>query len=190
MTQPSVSRDTRRRFAEAAWRLGGARGFKGLTVRALADDLGVSPALLYSHFDDKAALVAELQRFGRPLLVARMVDASQRVDASGPLVAISMAYVDFMREHGWVYEDSEIEALGPAQPHRTAFVDSARPLMGDDRSESVELARCEHLWVGVHGLSMQIVAERTSGRRGMGVDFVRAHVGVLLRGVADVESEA
>ena len=190
MGQPSFGRDTRRRFAEAAWRIGRTRGFKGLTVRALANDLRVSPALLYSHFDDKAGLIAELQRFGHPLLVANMADALHERDGREPLLAISMAYVEFMREHGWAYEESELAILAPGLPHHQAFVESARAVMVDDTGETVGLAgvRCEHLWLGVHALGMLLAAQRSSGQRGISVAVVRAHVDVLLRGVVDVDA--
>ena len=51
---------TMTRIARAALRVSDERGASGFTMRAVAEDLGVTPMALYHHVDDKAALVAVL----------------------------------------------------------------------------------------------------------------------------------
>jgi AcrR family transcriptional regulator len=48
------------RIATAAMRVADERGAAGFTMRAVADELGVTPMALYHHVADKAALVALL----------------------------------------------------------------------------------------------------------------------------------
>jgi AcrR family transcriptional regulator len=48
----------RDRIAAAALRVADARGAAGFTMRAVAEELGVTPMALYHHVADKAALVA------------------------------------------------------------------------------------------------------------------------------------
>lgn len=58
MTSAARSNDTRARILEAARRRFAAEGFRAATVRAIAADAGIDPALVIRHFGDKAALFA------------------------------------------------------------------------------------------------------------------------------------
>ncbi|MFD7645276.1 TetR/AcrR family transcriptional regulator [Kitasatospora sp. NPDC059795] len=60
MTPPARGdHDARRRdVSEAVWRVLAARGFGGLTLRAVAAELGASTGLLTHYFPNKRALVA------------------------------------------------------------------------------------------------------------------------------------
>lgn len=49
-------------IVEALERLCAARGFGAVTMDALADDVGISKATLYQHFDSKDALLAEMMK--------------------------------------------------------------------------------------------------------------------------------
>src|SRR5215207_4610014 len=51
--------DTREAILAAARRLFAAQGFKSATVRAIAADAGVDPALVIRHYGSKAELFAE-----------------------------------------------------------------------------------------------------------------------------------
>ncbi|RZS29627.1 TetR family transcriptional regulator [Herbihabitans rhizosphaerae] len=48
----------RREVSEAVWRVLAAHGFGGLTMRAVADELGATTGLLTHYFADKRALIA------------------------------------------------------------------------------------------------------------------------------------
>ena len=45
---------------------------EGLTIRSIATRAGVSPALLYTYFTGKAALLREMQRLAEPRLETSM----------------------------------------------------------------------------------------------------------------------
>ncbi|MBC8072326.1 MAG: TetR/AcrR family transcriptional regulator [Deltaproteobacteria bacterium] len=187
--KPSVSRDIRRRFVEAAWRLGCRRGLKGLTVRALAEEIGVSAALLYSHYDDKASLLAELQRYGQPMLVASLAEALHRSDGHEPVLAVALAYLEFMREHGWAYEQCEPPLHGNKLPHHAAFVERAEPLLGGEQGGSgAARLQAMHLWLGVHALGMLLAHD--GSLVGRGDELLRAHVELLVRGLTGMGTAA
>ena len=62
-------RPTSDRILDAAEALFAARGFSGTSVRDIANEVGLNPASLYNHFDNKEALYeAVLERGVRPLV--------------------------------------------------------------------------------------------------------------------------
>ena len=174
-------------FAEAAWKLGSAGGSAALTVRAIADEMRVSAGLLYSHFEDKAALMTEVQHLASPRLAAAL-DAGPR-DADGPTVLsqLCLAYMRFVRDHAWIYGDAR-EGPEPwltVATHRQMFFERAAAILvavGAPKGASLRMA--EHLWVGVHGL----VAMRAWSIADDA--FVDAHVRLLLRGLLAPEEDS
>lgn len=78
-----IGRPTADRILDAAEALFAARGFAGTSVRDIANAVGLNPASLYNHFDNKEALYeAVLERGIRPL-----VDALERAAKSDTLDA-------------------------------------------------------------------------------------------------------
>ncbi|MBC8074205.1 MAG: TetR/AcrR family transcriptional regulator [Deltaproteobacteria bacterium] len=183
--RPPETREQRRSFAEAAWRLGRLRGLKGLTVRALADAMGVNPARLYAHYEDKASLLAELRSYGHPMLIASLAEASHRDRSGDALLAMSLAYVDFMREHGWAYEADE-PVLGGELDHRDAFIERALELLGGAHGSLRE--RATHLWLGLHALGL-LLGRAPDDDRARDRHVVAAHAQALLRGIAQMPAE-
>ena len=57
MSTPARQRLSRDRVLDAALALADREGSEALTVRRLADDLGVHPTSLYNHLPDKAAIL-------------------------------------------------------------------------------------------------------------------------------------
>jgi AcrR family transcriptional regulator len=58
----AVTRDTRARILETAWRLVGERGIDAVTVADIAAATGVSRQLLYVHFENRAGLLVAMAR--------------------------------------------------------------------------------------------------------------------------------
>jgi len=72
-----VPQPTREAILDTAERLFSARGVDGVAVRALAQELGLSPSSLYNHFPGKQALYeAVLERGLRPIV--EMIGAQDR----------------------------------------------------------------------------------------------------------------
>jgi AcrR family transcriptional regulator len=78
-----------------------ARGTDAVSLRQVAQAVGVSPSAAYSHFPDKTALMAAVGELGMAELDARMVAAAQAAPGTDDLAAIARfrgageAYVRF-----------------------------------------------------------------------------------------------
>lgn len=154
----------RERFVAAAWRLGNTVGYDGLKIRTIAEDVGVSAALIYSYFDDKASLMDELRTLGATRFDEML--AEQPSHGDGALEAACEVYLRYMREHAWLHMDGA--GLAPDSRHVSSFVRHVAGLLDDEGLGRDEAAM--HLWIGVQGLlaasqcSPQI-AESTSARQ-------------------------
>ena len=92
--------DLRRALVQEAVRTIQRHGVEGLTLRAVAEALGVSRTALYRQFADKSALLAAVAREGFRTLRLELVDAWER-GGRGPEAfdAMSVAYVRFAVTH-------------------------------------------------------------------------------------------
>ena len=81
MRSPSADQTTRARIRDAALALFGAQGFSGTSVRAIADQAGVSAALVMHHFGSKGALRAECDSH----IVEEVMGRKERVGTDGDL---------------------------------------------------------------------------------------------------------
>jgi AcrR family transcriptional regulator len=91
--------EVREKILDAAREMFATDGIDAVTMRAIAERIEYSPPVIYSHFEDKHALIQELcyrdlralaQAFGR---IGRVDDPVER------LRRIGQAYVDFALEH-------------------------------------------------------------------------------------------
>lgn len=160
--------DVRERILDAAREMFVRDGVDAVTMRAIADRIEYSPPVIYSHFEDKLALLQELchrdfralaQAFGR---IGHIDDPIERIRRIG------LAYVDFALEHPSHYQfmfmtpkGSEVLAehatrKGNPEEDAYAFLCGAvaegiaagrfRPEL-DDVEELTQI-----LWASVHGV--------------------------------------
>jgi AcrR family transcriptional regulator len=92
--------DTRERIFQTAIRRFQADGFKAASLRSVAEEAGVAPALLYRYFESKDALVAEV--YGR--LLDDWVSRAQALPRGG-----------WVQRTLWLTRLS-MEVLGPYRP--------------------------------------------------------------------------
>lgn len=122
LTPPRASRRDkemqarRRDLLAAARKLLRKGGAQAVTMRAVADLVGVSTTVVYALFPDKAALIAQavdddLKRFARHLQQAQ----AQAGDARDTLRKVARAYAAFGVAHPQVYRLMFMEAR-PASP--------------------------------------------------------------------------
>jgi AcrR family transcriptional regulator len=158
--------DLRRALLQEAARTIQAHGVERLTLRAVADRLGVSRTALYRHFADKSTLLAGVAAEGfrtlRTVLVAAWESAGQGLAG---LDAMGIAYVRFAVTHPSHYrvmfggfvdsgaKDPEFEH--DAASAFDALVDALKALQqgGVIRHDDLQqLAR--FVWATVHGVAM------------------------------------
>jgi AcrR family transcriptional regulator len=136
-----------REIVAAARDLLEAEGVEGLSMRRLADRLGIRAPSIYKHPPDKEALEAALISDG----LAEWAQLCEQAIRAGddPLVAFANAYRSFARDHPHLYRlmterPLPRELLTPGVEER-----AARPLVeavGSDRDVS------RALWAFAHGM--------------------------------------
>jgi len=99
----------REALIEAAHQILAAEGVKGLSLRKVALRAGVSAPALYSHFEDKRALMAVLATQGFEWLAASMEAElnKEEVDKSrtaAGLPGLALAYVNFSLENSSLFQ--------------------------------------------------------------------------------------
>jgi AcrR family transcriptional regulator len=99
-----------------------AQGVQGLSLRQLADDLGVSTPALYHHFSSKHALLMGLGEAA----MAEFVEVMQAAIANDARAeSFALAYVGFARHEEALY-DLIFGSLLWRDPHAEAFQAAAR----------------------------------------------------------------
>jgi AcrR family transcriptional regulator len=141
--------------AEAA-KLADSEGLEAVTLKRLADSLGVRPPSLYAHV---AGIDDVLRRVGRQGLIelatalSRAVEGRSGLDA---LQALAAAYREFAQQHPGMYaaaqrsrelaQDQDAEAAGEAVVRVALAALRGYGLDGDDLIHAVRLIR-----VALHG---------------------------------------
>jgi len=160
--------DFRTSLCEVAERLFADCGYEGVTLRAIAAELGCSPMTPYRYFDNKEAIftavrMAAFMRFGRIIEQA----ALEHRDPIARLRAFARAYMGFAMEQPQAYRimfeiarETTIDEDMLARPEtRDAVLCGWRPLV-EVLTELHEAGRIEgdpltlaHLaWSSMHGL--------------------------------------
>jgi AcrR family transcriptional regulator len=165
MTRPgSVATSARgRELVAAGRRLLEEEGPEALTMRRLADRVGIRAPSLYKHLPDKAALEAAIIATGLEEAAAAFEQALEGADGGtggvagamagnggGALPALAAAYRRFAREHPHLYRlmnngPLPREHLPPGLEERTAA-----PLLRVAGSQ----ARARAAWAFAHGMVM------------------------------------
>ena len=168
MPRPALSRAEIASFREelcaVAERLFAEHGYGGVTLRALAAELGVSPMTPYRYFRDKDDIFAAVRTAG----VRRFADAQERavaaaIDPEKRLRALARAYFEFARSAPHAYRIMfEMNPLGRGEQYPTLHAEQLRawaPLR-DAVAQAVRAGvlrgDAEHLahvfWAGLHGI--------------------------------------
>lgn len=91
--------ERRARILAAARALFARHGVEGATMRRLADEVGCSAPVLYSHFADKADLLRQLCAEDAAPLLAAMRRAARAPDPLERLRGMARAYIDHALRH-------------------------------------------------------------------------------------------
>jgi AcrR family transcriptional regulator len=178
--QDRLPRPLHERFIDTAWKLGSAGGYGAVKIRAISEVVGVSGALLYSYFEDKAALMDELRARGCAVLEIALEQALQQASAHGAVDRLCRAYLDYMREHAWLYlGESKRELVGPKAPHAQALIRRLAKVL-DPSGAMLEPVHntALHLWLALQGV---VALMRALGQWDR--PFVDAHLQLVLHGM-------
>jgi AcrR family transcriptional regulator len=98
-----VAQNPRQRALQAAHRLLEAHGEDGLSLRAIAADMGAGTGSLYYYFANKDALLAELAADGFRELRQWLLTAAKNKGERTPFHACADAYLGFTRRRPTLY---------------------------------------------------------------------------------------
>ena len=97
----------RARILDAALALLQQGGPEGVSIRKIADRIGVSHMLLYSYFENRAAIIQALRERGFEQMEAFCAESLRRADSGDALAQVRVLLERFIRishEHPMVYQ--------------------------------------------------------------------------------------
>lgn len=98
--------EVRASILQAAWQLIEEDGYQALSMRKIADAIHYSAPVIYSHFENKHALLIEFSREGYRLMVEQVQAAKEHYEGDSPkqLEAMALAYWSFAFDHSAHYQ--------------------------------------------------------------------------------------
>lgn len=97
----------RGQILEAALALLQQEGLDGVSIRKIADRIGVSHMLLYSYFENRAAIIQSLRERGFEQMEAFCVESLRRAETGDALIevrALLERMIQVSREHPMLYQ--------------------------------------------------------------------------------------
>ena len=180
LTRPAIATDARRPYhhgrlrdalIDAALELIACDGLERLTIRALAERVGVSHAAPQYHFADKAALIVAVATRGFEQLGAALAEPVDGVDPAARLMAMGQTYIEFAMANPARYQLMFATGIPSHKSDDDAFCDAAARTFdqladaiaelgghngGDDDETTTERVHAAALfaWSTVHGAIM------------------------------------
>lgn len=108
--QPGKKGIDRQQVLNAARELCNEHGVDGLSIKEVADRLGIRPPSLYAHFDGLVEIRRELAHWGHRLLAQQLRHSAVALAGADGVIAAAKAYLAFVREEPGLY--SATVALG------------------------------------------------------------------------------
>ncbi len=146
------------RITAAARLVAEAEGWGAVTIRRLAEQIEYSQPVLYSHFENRDAIVAAVAIEGFRDLAAALRQAAQAAtDHREAPSDVAMAYLGFAREHPALYDAMFTLptglrfAEGDTRPELSSAFAALAAVVAPS-SADVELAT-ETFWAALHGLA-------------------------------------
>jgi len=147
-----------RRITDAARMIAAHDGWNAVTIRRLAEEIEYSQPVLYSHFENRDAIVAAVAVEGFRELAAALREAAHvSADRRSALCNVANAYLGFTCEHPALYEamftmPTPLRFADPdTKPElRAAF--SALKAVVSPLEQNNEVST-ETFWAALHGLA-------------------------------------
>lgn len=140
------------------------QGLRGLSLRALASSLGLTPNALYRYFADRAVLEAALAGEVARLLRLAMKRAAKNGSPEQAIRSIARVYLEFARRRPRLYDllllpcDTEEEQATPHQELWLFVLERVSALTGANRANEATMA----FWAYLHGMA-QLEAVKVFG---------------------------
>ena len=202
MARPAYSDDQREeietRIKTIALELFAQSGYRNVSLRAIAQVLGMSAPALYRYFESKEALLDAIRADGFEDM--RQLLAGEREQAATPVEAVASAmraYVGFAVEQSALYslmyelDQGEITQASAHGSRKLAFAEAVR--MAEDvlaeRGEVGDANLMAHVfWVSAHGLAALAVARQLDLNKSLH-ELIEPVVQTVLRGLSALENQ-
>ena len=151
----------REEILSVARAIGVREGWKAVTIRSVAQELGYASPLLYEHFRDKEDLLTQIAVDALGQLEARL---TEKLPSDHRPAAVSMVerYWTFMLEHTQLYRlvngmdgvpiDKTVVGRS-AQSLCSVVAYAVRPLIGENAGGADGQILADELWALLHGMS-------------------------------------
>jgi AcrR family transcriptional regulator len=153
-TVPYPAKTGREEILATAMGMLAREGLAGLSLRSLADELGLAPNALYRYFADRAALEAAMAAETARQLHTVLKHAAGQKEPEAALRSMTRAYLKFAHEQARLYE-AMMPACDPdgaeAEAHKALWdfvVEQVARLAGERQGPEAAVA----LWALLHGL--------------------------------------
>ncbi|MDA9411055.1 TetR/AcrR family transcriptional regulator [Bradyrhizobium sp. CCBAU 45384] len=150
--------DREHRITAAARLIAERAGWSAVTIRRLADEIEYSQPVVYSHFENRDAIVTAVALEGFGELAKALRKAAQRSSDRGKAIEnVAIAYLAFARQHPALYEamftlpTSLRFADADTRPELKDGFAALASVVAPSRSD-VEVAT-ETFWAALHGLA-------------------------------------
>lgn len=135
----------RERILDASLRLFAQRGVDATSLQTIADELGITKAAVYHHFQAKNQIILEVLREGLEGLEAAVATASLVEEPQARAWVIVRALADLIVAHRPSYSvmmnDHTVEAVMRSEPHIAAILDGMEAaLLGPEPTSERRLA--------------------------------------------------
>jgi AcrR family transcriptional regulator len=97
----------RRRILDATLELLREEGLDGVSIRKIADRIGVSHMLLYSYFENRAAIIQSLRELGFEEMEAFFAESLRRAETGDALVQVRASlgrFIQLSRDYPKLYQ--------------------------------------------------------------------------------------
>ncbi|ABS04077.1 TetR/AcrR family transcriptional regulator [Kineococcus radiotolerans] len=151
--------DVRERIIAAAMKILMAEGTAALTMRRVASDMDYTAPVIYQHFANKDALIAEVVRQGYDELVGRLDAVQHAPDIDARLAGMAAEYLHFASENEHLFEAMNGTALSADE--RRAAAQSVIGVMWNLVDEWAQRHRveleideaCDIIWGTLYGVA-------------------------------------
>ena len=151
----------REQILSTARAIGIREGWRAVTIRSVAQELGYASPLLYEHFRDKEELLTDIAVGAIALLESRLTE-NLPPDHLAALLTMAERYWTFMLEHTQLYRlmngmdgvpiDKDVVSRSALSLCR-AIGTSVRPLAGKNATEADGQELADELWALLHGMA-------------------------------------
>ena len=151
----------REQILSAARAIGAREGWRAVTIRSVAHELGYASPLLYEHFRDKEELLTQIAIEAIAMLETRLTEKLPEDSHAAALVMVER-YWNFMLEHTQLYRlmngmdgvpiDKDAVSRS-AQNLCKAIADAVQPLAGEGATAADGRILADELWALLHGMA-------------------------------------